>query len=170
MGQHGPWECERHTRSLSTQQTALKHQSGRTRQICTIKPMQADSRITGQAESQSTWWCSPSRARQPGSCPKCADPQFGGPQVDESQQGVQSPGTAEAATVNEHIFDVRYTIRRNESEQRRLRRMILELAESSGVTQRELARRIGIPLGTFTRWIQTAKQERGDQSSSSQTE
>jgi len=82
--------------------------------------------------------------------------------LDENENVAQPPTASTDSDVEEFIFDVRYTIRRNDAEQRRLRHMILELSESAGVTQRELARRIGIPHGTLTRWIQTARQERGD--------
>lgn len=72
----------------------------------------------------------------------------------------ESP-TAHPAASDDMIAEIRLTIRRNESEEKRLRRMILDLNEA-GVTQRELARRIDVPLGTLTHWIRTAKRDRGD--------
>ncbi|WP_369076258.1 MULTISPECIES: helix-turn-helix domain-containing protein [Curtobacterium] len=91
--------------------------------------------------------------------PKSVLPPSGGHEM-------RSPASSTAPTGPEPLDDdliaeVRYTIRRNESEQKRLRQMILDLNEA-GVTQRELARRIGVPLGTLTHWIRTAKADRGD--------
>jgi len=65
-------------------------------------------------------------------------------------------------SISDDLFaEVRFTISRNRSEEKRLRRMLLEINEA-GVTQRELARRIDVPLGTLTHWIRTAKQDRAD--------
>lgn len=95
-------------------------------------------------------------------CPYCPDPHNGGRELSELQQIEEAPpASSNDVLSNDLVAEVRFTIRRNEAEQKRLRRMILDLNEA-GVTQRELARRIGVPLGTLTHWIRSAKQDRGD--------
>lgn len=57
------------------------------------------------------------------------------------------------------IFEIRYAIKRQHDESRRIRALILEQVES-GVSQRELARRLGMSHGTMNHWISAARADR----------
>lgn len=67
------------------------------------------------------------------------------------------------------FLEIRYALKRNAEEARRIRRLILAQTEA-GVSHREVATRIGVPYGTFTYWIRLAREERDGAQSGTTTE
>lgn len=57
------------------------------------------------------------------------------------------------------FLDIRYSIRRNYDEARRIREMVLKQVDA-GYSRRDIARRLGMTHGTLEHWIRLARQER----------
>lgn len=58
------------------------------------------------------------------------------------------------------IYAIRYALARQEEEAKRIRRLLLEEVEAERVSQRELARRIGVNYRTLAYWVASARAER----------
>jgi len=58
------------------------------------------------------------------------------------------------------VYEIRYALARQEDEARRIRRLLLEEVETGPLSQREIARRIGVNYRTMTHWLQAAREER----------
>lgn len=67
------------------------------------------------------------------------------------------------ANLDDRFADARYLLHRSSEDARRARKLLLDLTEG-GVRQRVLADRIGVPLGTMTHWLRTARRERSEES------
>jgi len=57
------------------------------------------------------------------------------------------------------ILEIRYALKRNHDEARRIRQMVLEQIEA-GRSQREIGRQLGVGNSTLTHWLKTAREER----------
>ncbi|MFJ4221859.1 hypothetical protein [Curtobacterium luteum] len=58
------------------------------------------------------------------------------------------------------VFDIRYSLRRVEAETKRIRSEMLTLIEAGILSQRELARHIGVSHSTLGRWLDEARSDR----------
>jgi transposase-like protein len=64
------------------------------------------------------------------------------------------------------FLEIRYAIRRNYAEARRIRLLVLEQLES-GHSQREIGRRVGVTHSTLAHWVKLAREERDEPSTPS---
>jgi transposase-like protein len=59
------------------------------------------------------------------------------------------------------FYAIRYALDRHYEEAKRIRRLVLQL-EETGVSRREIGRRIGVQATTLTHWVKLAKAERDE--------
>lgn len=70
----------------------------------------------------------------------------------------------QGSDIDDEVLEIYYALRRQHQDARSLRAHVLSLTETGRVSQRELARRLGVSSRTVNYWVSSARAERDEDS------